>query len=245
MAPKRKSSLAHDHFQKPSPASSNIHSLQAQHILLNGVVAPSPCDFCVLHLEGCVMASDKSFSKCAACTRRGQPCSHSQSSLRAWTSVVEGQEQLDHQIQAAERRFEDSCARHKESLTHLYEASAQLDEASAHLKNLKIRRSLLRARGDSLLANDTRLLEQEHIPSTGIITSSNVAFTPSSDSVVRSDLIASSAVPADPASSLGPIPGSSPLSDPSLELDHLLSSFGPPDLTFFGESQIPGPSLDN
>jgi hypothetical protein len=115
------------------------------------------------------MASDNSFSKCAACTRRGQPCSHSQSSLRAWASVVEGQEQLDRQIKAAEQRLEDSFAQHKDSL----------------------------------------------------------------------------AVPADSASFMGPTPGSAPFSDPSLELDQILSSFSPPNLTFSGGSRTPGPFPDN
>jgi hypothetical protein len=84
------------------------------------------------------MSSDYSFSKCAACTRRGQPCLHSQSSLRSWTSVVEGQEQLDTQIQVVEKQFES--------------ALTALRESSARLKTLRSRRQLLKERGDTMLA---------------------------------------------------------------------------------------------
>jgi hypothetical protein len=194
----------------------NIHFQQAQFILSDCVFAPVPCDHCVEHFEACAMSSNKAFTKCVACTRLGIACRHSLSSLRSWTAVVDGQHQLDIDIQAAELEYENLIA----------ESQRKTSEAYSHLKSLRARRQFLKTRGDLMLVADYQ-------PQNQVDTSAGPNLAAPQDSTSVSD------TPVDAA------PPTSPSPDPALALDQALTTLSPGLVALFDDFRTPEPSLGN
>jgi hypothetical protein len=139
MGRKRKDPPCADAPSVSAPSSSR--TLQVQLILNFGFKAENPCEFCRLNSEGCIMPpKSSSLMKCAACTRRGQPCVHHFHSESEYRSVLDTHSRLSKEIQDLDQSIEALFAKRR---------------------RLEKQREFIKERGSTLLLDDRRLEAQQ------------------------------------------------------------------------------------
>jgi hypothetical protein len=131
---------------------------QVDFILRLGSKTDFPCDFCLSHREGCIMPpSASSLSKCAACTRRGKPCTRCFHPGSDYQSILAEDTRLSLEIQSLDSLVEAGHSRIKELNDSLHSVRSDLEGFHAKRRRLVSQQALIRERGLRIYLDDRRL----------------------------------------------------------------------------------------